>query len=137
MALESKWQINECPSPELQAKIISTNGLFFLKYWPSIAVLLSRIMQMPKPAKKHHKNVFTVHNNYIYVHTIFFASIHKNHKICDIEMCHLQMQYITTLYRYLQTFLCDVLTTSVWILIFILVLNWINCVLSQTFNTRF
>ena len=52
IALETKWQINECPRPELQAKIISTNGLFFLKYWPSMAVLLSRIMQMPKPAKK-------------------------------------------------------------------------------------
>ena len=34
------------------------------------------------------------------MHTTLIASIHKNHKICDIEMCHLQNVCRDTVYYY-------------------------------------
>ena len=47
------------PNPELQLRASSTRARFFLKYCPSIAVLLSRIIQMPNAERHNFRNLFT------------------------------------------------------------------------------
>ena len=46
------------PNPELQLRASSTRARFFLKYCPSIAVLLSRIIQMPNAERHNFKHLF-------------------------------------------------------------------------------
>ena len=57
------------PNPELQLRASSTRARFFLKYCPSIAVLLSRIIQMPNAER---------HNFKICLHTQLKGKIFKD-----------------------------------------------------------